>query len=87
MFYIFELEGNLIDFFESGEFILLMFILVGELEVNVRLRMVFFRLLLFNFREELLVSFDLFEVLLMDLFIKRMMFLLLFYLLDILVCN
>lgn len=87
MFYIFELEGNLIDFFESGEFILLMFILVGELEVNVRLRMVFFRLLLYNFREELLVSFDLFEVLLMDLFIKRMMFLLLFYLLDILVCN
>lgn len=87
MFYIFELEGNLIDFFESGEFILLMFILVGELEVNVRLRMVFFRLLLFNFREELLVSFDFFEVLLMDLFIKRMMFLLLFYLLDILVCN
>lgn len=87
MFYIFELEGNLIDFFESGEFILLMFILVGELEVNVRLRMVFFRLLLYNFREELLVSFDFFEVLLMDLFIKRMMFLLLFYLLDILVCN
>lgn len=66
-----EPEGNQIDPFESGEFIPLRPISVGELEANVRSRMAPPRPPPPNFREEASASPDLSEVSPMDSPTKR----------------